>query len=772
MASISRAGLPSRMLATAALAAALAPTLIESLTKSPVLGGVAAVVAALAAAAYVERELTRRLAVLETIAAGDRYAVPPESGDRLAARFAAVAERMRQALVAADALAVAQRSREAELQIRNAGRAFFTRRLREEAGAVAGACDAAGAGMRARVEDLAARSDDMRLRASSATGAAHAAARDVDGLAEAARTALELIARSSRQVGAAREAADHTFEELARADHIVRSLAEAAAHIGDVSKLIQSVAQQTAMLALNATIEAARAGESGRGFAVVAGEVRLLADQASTAASEIEGQISAIRVAVEETVGAIGAVSSSVAAMAEVDRGLAETLTREAAALDRIGARASLVARDVGAALPDMSGVAAEVEAAGRSVRTTAEDLLGRSHGLAGAVERFFADLDGGAIRVGILHSLSGTMTSSERPLQELVVMMIERLNAEGGLLGRPLEAAIMDPRSIPQLYAEQARELIEERKVDVIFGCWTSASRKATLPVLERLGGLLFYPSQYEGEERSPNIVYAGGTPSQTAIPAVDFLRSRGARRFFLIGVDDVYPRVTNAILRAYLAARGVGGDDVVELYAPRDLEDWRAIGDAIRAFGGRPGAAIVSTVSGDANLGFFRELARGRGRAATPILSLSIGEAELPALAHCGVDGAFVAWNYLHAIETEENRRFIAEWRRFKGAPDAVANDAMEATHLGFRLWADAVAAAGSAEPAKLRAALAGRAIRAPSGYDVRVDAATQHLYKPAFVGRVDRGRVIPVWASAEPIAPEPWSPWLADRRARRAA
>jgi urea transport system substrate-binding protein len=770
MASIFRARLPSRLLATAALVAALAPMLIGSLTGRAALGYASAIVAALGAAAYVERRLAQQIAALETIAAGDRYAAAPESGDRLATRFSAVAERMRQALVAADALAVAQRSREAELEIRNAGRAFYTRRFREEVGAVVRAFDAAEEKIRGRVGDLSARNDDMRLRAASATAAAQAAARDVDGLAEAARTALELLARTSRQLGEAREAAGRTFGELARADQIVRSLAEAAGHIGDVSKLIQAVAQQTSMLALNATIEAARAGESGRGFAVVAGEVKSLANQASTAASEIEGQISAIRAAVEETVGAIGAVSSSVAAMADVDRGLAETLTREAAALDRIGARAAHVARDVGEALPDLSGVAEAVESAGRSVRTTAEGLLDRSHGLAGAFERFFADLDGGAIRVGVLHSLSGTMTSSERPLQELVVMMIERLNAQGGLLGRPLEAAIMDPRSNPQLYAEQARELIEERKVDVIFGCWTSASRKATLPIVEGRGGLLVYPSQYEGEERSPNIVYAGGTPSQTAIPAVDFLRSRGARRFFLIGIDDVYPRVTNAILRAYLAARGVGGDDVVEQYAPRGLEDWREIGDMIRAFGGRPGAAIVSTVSGDANLGFFRELARrGRGRAATPLLSLSIGEAELPALAHCDIDGTFVAWNYLHAVETEENRRFVDDWRRFKDAPDAVANDAMEATHLGFHLWADAVAAAKSAEPAKVRAALAGRALRAPSGYTVQVDAQTQHLHKPAFVGRVERGRILPVWASAGTIAPEPWSPWL---RARRAA
>jgi urea transport system substrate-binding protein len=772
MAQLLRARLPSRMLLTFAFLSAAAPALVATATGRGSFVWAATIVSALAAAACVERRLTPLVRAMEAIAAGDRYAALPMAGDRLGARLVGVAEQMRHALIEADARAVAQRSHEAELVIRDAGRALLTERFRGSVGETATGFDAASGGMRRAVGDLAASQDQLRLRASTTAAAAQSAARDFDGLVRAARAAIERIAASAGEIADGRRAADRTAEDLARADQIVRSLAEAARHIGDVSKLIQSIAAQTSMLALNATIEASRAGEAGRGFAVVAAEVKTLANQAANAASEIDGQIRAIRVAVEDTVGAIGAVASSVEAMAEVDHGLAETLAREDAELAHIGARAAEVAREASAALPDIGGATAQAEEAGRIVCSAAEQLLGRTRLVAETVGRFFADLDDGAIRVGILHSLSGTMTSSERPLQELLVMLIEQRNASGGLLGRPIEAVIMDPRSRPELYAEQARALLEERKVDVIFGCWTSASRKATLPVLERLGGLMFYPSQYEGEERSPNIVYAGGTPSQTAIPAVDFLRAQGARRFYLVGVDGVYPRVTNAILRAYLASHGVADADILERYAPADLEDWRAIGDEIRAFGARPGAAIVSTVSGDANLGFFAALAlargRGRGRAGTAVMSLSIGEAELPALAHCEIEGTFVAWNYLHAIETEENRRFIADWRRFKGAADAITNDAMEATWLAFGLWSESVIAAGSPAAASVRAALAHRAISAPTGFTVRVDAETQHLHKPAFVGRIEQGRIPPAWTSAALIAPEPWSPWLTKRRA----
>lgn len=757
---------PCAFLLAATFAASCAPLVLGWASGDPRLAFVAAGLAALAAAMAIERRFAAQIAVLEKIAGGDRYACLPRKNGALSGRLWRIGEEIRRMLAAVDAFAVAERSREAEQSIREAGRAVFMGRLRESAAETESILDAAGAKTRAAVDDCAFCADDMLRRLSEATGAAATAAQNVDGLALAARNAIvELVGRSSGQVAAARAAADRSAADLARAEEIVRGLAAAAGRIDAVSKLIQSIAGQTSLLALNATIEAARAGESGRGFAVVASEVKTLANQTSRAAADIEAQIDSIRFAVEGTVGAIADVSASVDAVACVNRDLADTLNREAAELDGLGARAALVARSVGEALPDVGDVVAQAEAAGRAALATAQTLLGGSQSLVGAVERYFLDLDNGAIRIGILHSLSGTMTSSERPLQELLTMLIARCNEQGGLLGRPLEAVIMDPRSDPALYAAQARILLEERGVAAIFGCWTSASRKAALPVIEKANGLLFYPSQYEGEERSPNIVYTGGTPSQTAIPAVDFLKNLGARRFLFIGNDDVYPRVTNAILRAYLAAQGGGGDDVVEIYAPPALEDWSAVAREIRRFAARPGAAIVSTVSGDANLRFFRAL----GALAAPTLSLSIGEAELPALAHCAIDGLYVAWNYLHAIDCAENRGFVAQWRRYKNAPDAMTNDAMEASYLGFELWRAAVVAAGSVDVAAVRRALPLQKLRAPSGFSLPLDAETQHLHKPAFIGRVARGRITPVFVGEGLIAPQPWSPWLTKNHAR---
>ena len=376
---------------------------------------------------------------------------------------------------------------------------------------------------------------------------------------------------------------------------------------------------------------------------------------------------------------------------------------------------------------------------------------------------RYFADLEFGSIKIGILHSLSGTMTASERPLQELLVMLIERQNANGGLLGRPLEPVIVNPQSDPKAYAELAKKLIRDDKVAAIFGCWSSASRKEVLPIVERDNALLFYPSQYEGEEASRNIFYTGATPPQQAIPAVNFLLGQGIRRFFLVGTDYIYPRTTNAVLKGYLASKGIG--DCRERYTALGQSDWRAVVEDIRRFarGGR--TAIVATVSGDANVHFFRELANQEIFAAEiPVMSLSINEAELAALRHSNVSGHFVAWNYLHAFDTPENRAFIAEWRRFTGKQDAVTNDPMEATWIGFQLWAAAVEAAGTTDVDKVRDALGGRRITAPSGFAVQMDAKTHHLFKPVMIGRItDDGRILPVSVTEGLVPPEPWSPWL---------
>jgi urea transport system substrate-binding protein len=273
-----------------------------------------------------------------------------------------------------------------------------------------------------------------------------------------------------------------------------------------------------------------------------------------------------------------------------------------------------------------------------------------------------------------------------------------------------------------------------------------------------------LFYPSQYEGEEASRNIFYTGATPPQQAIPAVNFLRDQGINRFFLVGTDYIYPRTTNAILKGYLAKHGIA--DCAERYTPFGFSDWRAVVEEIRRFARGSRTAIVATVSGDANVHFFRELANQEiGAAEIPVMSLSINEAELPALRHSKISGNFVAWNYLHAFDTPENRAFIAEWRRYAKNSEAMTNDPMEATWIGFNLWAAAVEAAGVTDIDKVRAALGGRRITAPSGFTVQMDAATHHLFKPVMIGRItDDGRIVPVSVTEGLVPPDPWSPWLA--------
>jgi urea transport system substrate-binding protein len=716
-------------------------------TESLPLSATVALLASLPAAWWAEHRLRSVVEPIAQIASGDRYAaLPARIGGGPMAEIAAAAERMRQSLIDADALAVAHRSRESESKLHLAGHTFITQQFRSAINEMISAFDKSGEEIRVTAADLGARSKDMRLRTTSAADAAADAARNVEAVGVAARELLALIARSGDQAAAAKGATDRTVGDLARTDRTVRSLAAAAERIGMVVKLIESIAAQTSLLALNATIEAARAGAAGRGFAVVAGEVKSLAQQTAKATGDIGAQVRDIQQAVEQTVTAIAAVSSSVTTMSDANRQLTGILDHQAVEIDRIGNRAESVAGTVANVLPEICTAVAQVEDTGHAVLGTAEDLIGRSQWLVDAVSRYFSDLEGGSVKIGILHSLSGTMTASERPLQELLVMLIEQKNARGGLLGRPIEPIIMNPCSDPKLYAEQARKLIAEHKVTAIFGCWTSASRKEVLPIVEGEGSLLFYPSQYEGQESSPNIFYTGATPHQQAVPAVNFLRTLGHRRFFLVGSDHIYSRTTNAVLKGYLASQGIGGD--------------------IRRFAKSKHAAIIATITGDANLHFFRELARQLVTADTiPVMSLSINEAELPALMRSNVAGHMVAWSYLHAVDRKESRAFIADWRRFTGQPKAMTNDSMEATWIGFRLWTEAVEAAGTTEIDKVRAALGGRQIAAPSGFTVKMDGKTHHLYKPVMIGRISKdGLILPVWATEGLVPPEPWSPWLA--------
>jgi urea transport system substrate-binding protein len=761
--------LPALWVAIPALAIAVAAAAVSA-NVSFRSGLVVAFAGALVLGLLVEYRLSGIVSVLVRIARGDRYAnLPPAIGDGTMQRFDDAAEAMRSALVDADTVMVDRDRRVTESKLRHAGRVFITRRFQGAIGDVVSAVTQADERIRVTATDLAERNRDMSMRVSNAAQSAEAAADNAAHVAAAAHGVREIVLKSGHHVAAARDATERTVAELKHADETVRSLSDAAQKIDVVINLIQKIAGQTSLLALNATIEAARAGETGRGFAVVAGEVKELAQQTAHATGEIRTQIHGIQTAVQQTAEAIAAVSQSVNATSAVNRDLNAMLERQISELDHIGDEAAGVATTVSRAIPDIQSAIAEVAQAGEMVLGTADDLLNSSHSLVTSVKSYFTDLDHDAIRIGILHSLSGTLTASERPLQQVLVMLIEQLNQAGGLLGRPVEAVILNPCSHAETYAELALTMLKQHNVAAIFGCWTSASRKCVIPVIERENGLLFYPSQYEGEEESPNVCYLGATPRQQALPAIDYLLDEGRRRFFLVGTDYIYPHTTNSIIKGYLASRGIAADAISELYVPFGEKIWRETIEKMRRFGSRGDAAIVSTISGDSNVHFFREFARQGIRANDlPVMTLSIGEAEMTALSGVNMDGHLAAWSYFGTIDTVPNRAFAEQWRSFCGNPAAMTNDPMEATLIGFHLWAQAVAKAGTTETGAVRAALAGMAFAAPSGFTVRMDEKNHHLHKPAFIGRISaRGDIFPVWNSGGVLPPEPWSRWLGDSK-----
>lgn len=299
-------------------------------------------------------------------------------------------------------------------------------------------------------------------------------------------------------------------------------------------------------------------------------------------------------------------------------------------------------------------------------------------------------------IKVGVLHSLSGTMAISETTLKDTVLMMIDEQNKKGGLLGKKLEAVVVDPASNWPLFAEKARELLEKEKVDVVFGCWTSVSRKSVLPVFEELNGLLFYPVQYEGEESSKNVFYTGAAPNQQAIPAVDYLMNEiGVKRWVLAGTDYVYPRTTNKILEAYLKAKGVKAEDIMINYTPFGHSDWQSIVSDIKKFGSAgKKTAVVSTINGDANVPFYKELGnQGISAQDIPVVAFSVGEEELSGIDTKPLVGHLAAWNYFMSVDAPENDAFIKSWHAFIKDKKRVTNDPMEATAIGFNMWVKAV-------------------------------------------------------------------------------
>jgi urea transport system substrate-binding protein len=375
-------------------------------------------------------------------------------------------------------------------------------------------------------------------------------------------------------------------------------------------------------------------------------------------------------------------------------------------------------------------------------------------------------------IKVGILHSLSGTMAISETTLKDVMLMLIDEQNAKGGLLGKKLEAVVVDPASDWPLFAEKARELISQDKVAAVFGCWTSVSRKSVLPVFKELNSLLFYPVQYEGEESERNVFYTGAAPNQQAIPAVDYLMSEdggSVKRWVLEGTDYVYPRTTNKILEAYLKSKGVADEDIMINYTPFGFSDWQTEVAAIKTFGSAgKKTAVVSTINGDANVPFYKELGnQGIKAEDIPVVAFSVGEEELAGLDTAPLVGHLAAWNYFESIDTPENAAFIDSWHKFIGNDKRTTNDPMEAHYIGFNMWVKAVEKAGTTDPDAVIDAIIGVSVpNLTGGYSTMMP--NHHITKPVYIGEIQAdGQFDTVWQTPGLVVGDEWSDYLPDSK-----
>ena len=369
-------------------------------------------------------------------------------------------------------------------------------------------------------------------------------------------------------------------------------------------------------------------------------------------------------------------------------------------------------------------------------------------------------------IKVGVLHSLSGTMAISETTLKDTMEMLIAEQNKKGGVLGKQLEAVVVDPASDWPLFAEKARELIEKEKVSAVFGCWTSVSRKSVLPVFEETNSILFYPVQYEGEESSKNVFYTGAAPNQQAIPAVDYLMNEvGVKRWVLAGTDYVYPRTTNKILAAYLKAKGVKEKDIMINYTPFGHSDWQSIVSDVKKFGSAgKKTAVVSTINGDANVPFYKELGnQGISAEDIPVVAFSVGEEELSGIDTGPLVGHLAAWNYFMSVDNKSNDKFIKAWHKYTGDKKRVTNDPMEAHYVGFNLWVKAVEKAGTTDPEAVQKAIIGLETPNLTGGIAKMGA-NHHITKPVLIGEIqDDGQFDIVWETDGTVAGDAWSDFL---------
>ena len=368
-------------------------------------------------------------------------------------------------------------------------------------------------------------------------------------------------------------------------------------------------------------------------------------------------------------------------------------------------------------------------------------------------------------IKVGVLHSLSGTMAISETTLKDTVLMLIDEQNKKGGVLGKQLEPVVVDPASNWPLFAEKMRELITKDHVAVTFGCWTSVSRKSVLPVVEELNGMLFYPVQYEGEESSKNIFYTGATPNQQAIPAVDYLMKEGVKRWVLAGTDYVYPRTTNKVLQAYLKSKGVADSDIMINYTPFGHSDWQSIVSDIKKFGSTgKKTAVVSTINGDANVPFYKELSnQGITADKLPVIAFSVGEEELAGINTKPLEGHLAAWNYFQSVPSSANTEFISKWKTFSKDDKRVTNDPMEATYIGFNMWVKAVEKAGTTDVSKVSDAIIGVSVPNLTG-GASTMLKNHHITKPVYIGEIQgNGQFETVWKTDGLIEGDAWSDYL---------
>ena len=377
-----------------------------------------------------------------------------------------------------------------------------------------------------------------------------------------------------------------------------------------------------------------------------------------------------------------------------------------------------------------------------------------------------FADGHKKPIKIGILHSLSGTMAISETTLKDTMLMLIEQQNKKGGILGRKIEPVVVDPASNWPLFAEKARELLTVQKVDVLFGCWTSVSRKSALPVLEELNGLLFYPVQYEGEESSKNVFYTGASPNQQAIPATDYyLEELGVKKFALLGTDYVYPRTTNKILKQYLIDKGIPESDIFVNYTPFGHSDWsKIVSDVVSLGADGKKVGVISTINGDANIGFYKELAAAGVKADDiPVVAFSVGEEELSGLDTTNLVGHLAAWNYFQSAESDLNSSFIKAWKAKMGNK-RVTNDPMEAHVIGFNMYVKAVEKAGTTDVDAVRKAMYGIKVPNLTGGTAEM-LANHHLSKPVLIGEILENGQFDIISQTKEVPGDAWTDHLSE-------